>query len=192
MASSIPSCNKPGPFPGTVQRHPKLNPPLGCLFVNLQLQLIKLDCDKRIKHKNCIQAVHFWCNADFCTTTELALKAMWNKTVFTGETKDLPDRQRLKFIPSNSNCNDRRAAGKLCLAQSRSRLEQRKFLEEHKSVEILGVRDLDMPCNVPQTPDGPSTDTIPLTLQQALLTSKTSCNLACPLFLAVDHVQTDN
>ena len=35
-------------------------------------------------------------------------------------------------------------------------------------------------------------DAISLTLRQALLTSKTSCNWACPLLLAVDRVLVDN
>ena len=65
--------------------------------------MIELDCDEKI-------------NLGHYSAAKLALKAVWNKTVRTNATEDLPDDRRLKFIPSDSDRNDRCAVGELCLA----------------------------------------------------------------------------
>ena len=68
------------------------------------------------------------------------------------------------------------------------RLKQSKFLEEHKSVEILWVCNLDVPCNVTQEVSKPHGALVTFALHQALLTTEISSNWTCLLFLAVDCV----
>ena len=191
LLASHPSTNLEH-FHESVQLHPRLYQNGKLLEIDLQYQTIKLDYDEKSTYERRVAAVHIRCDADYRGSTLKALKAIWNKTVRTGETSDLPDGRRLKFIPSNSNQNDRRAVGETRRSQARSRLKQRKFLADHKTVEIPWVKDLDIPCDVPRNPSTPDEDKVSLTLREALLTTKTSSNWQHPLFLSVDRVLVDD
>jgi len=191
LLASHPSTNLEH-FHESVQMHPRLQQNGKLLEVDLQHQTIKLDYDEKSTYKRRVSAVHIRCDADYRRSTLRALKAIWNKTVRSGETSDLPDGRRLKFIPSNSNRNDRRAVGETRLSQARSRLKQRKFLADHKTVEIPWVKDLDIPCDVPRDPANPDEDKVSLSLREALLTTKTSSNWQHPLFLSVDRILVDD
>ena len=59
-------------------------------------------------------------------------------------------------------------------------------------MEIPWVSDLDVLCNVLRVANEPCGDSITLTLRQALLTTETGSNWACPLFLAVECVQVED
>ena len=145
--------------------------------VALSSRLLKVYSTEKIRKGNEVYAVHLLCDATKRTSTNLLLKAQYNR-LNPRDLASLPDGKIFRYITYKGNRDDL-----MPLPGSHNNLQllrarQQQFQEMHATAPIRGVIDLDLPLEL-------GSDGL-LTLRQILLAARCQANLSHPLLLSVD------
>ena len=147
--------------------------------VSLVSRAIKMSFDEKTNRQTEIRATHILCDASKRSSTDLKLKAQYNRLRDT-DLATLPEGKFLKYIPFSGNRGDRIPPAAKLRELRLCRIKQSQFLEHHSTSPIMGVIDLDYPQDF-------KGNVGTVTLRQIILGIKTKSNWLWALFLSVDH-----